>query len=236
MAPQRDVVPAEKPAAVAGKPPPPIAVVGVHGISPIQQYAFQDQFATGLLAYLNARDDRNLGIEYVERRCGTDRRTKIVPHVPERRKRHDRRSMIPDRRTAPRPAKPPQPDRRRVRNRWIATPYWPRVSKRAEDPVLKPSALRLHLRAEDNYTQPATQVYDVYEGYWSPLSKGKSKLASLMLWLLRCTFLATSSTARLPATWESSRGISATCSSRLRSCSACSSEPPSWVRMRGRSS
>ena len=47
--------------AVVAGPPQPIAVVGVHGISPIQQYAFQDQLATGLLAYLNARDDLRLG-------------------------------------------------------------------------------------------------------------------------------------------------------------------------------
>ena len=199
LAPRRDVVHAEVPEAVAGKPPQPIAVVGVHGISPIQQYAFQDQFATGLLAYLNTRDDLRFGVEYVERRCGTDRRITPapVPPGPERRRR-TRRSGA-DRRTAavPRAAG----DRRRAKPRWAGTPYWPRVSKRTEDPVLKPSALRLHLRTELNHTEPTTQVYDVYEGYWSPLSKGKSKLASLMVWLLRCTFLATSSTARLPATW-----------------------------------
>src|SRR5947209_4023945 len=185
--------------AVVAGPPQPIALVGVHGISPSQQYAFQDQLATGLLAYLNARDDLRLGIEYTERRGGEDRRSAAsAPPGPERRSGRDRRSGA-DRRT--RTETRAAGDRRGVHPRWAATPYWPRVSRHTEDPVLKPSALRLHLRTEKDHTQPTTQVYDVYEGYWSPLSKGKTNIVSALLWLLRITFLATSSTARVPATW-----------------------------------
>ncbi len=40
-------------------------------------------------------------------------------------------------------------------------------------------------------------TFDVFEGYWSPLSKGRTNIASLLAWLMRCTFAASSSTARL---------------------------------------
>jgi len=196
-----DVAAPERAADLVAEPPQPIAVVGVHGISPIQQYAFQDQLATGLLAYLNTRDDLRYGVRYEERRSGTDRRsdTPSAPPVPDRRSGKERRSSN-DRRSKTQP--PPIPERRRLQQRWVATPYWPRVSKPTDEPVLKPSALRLHLRTETDQTRPKAQVYDVFEGYWSPLSKGKIRLPSAMLWLLRCTFLATSSTARIPATWQ----------------------------------
>jgi hypothetical protein len=127
----------------------PIAIVGVHGISPIQQYGFQDQLAMGLLGYLNA----------VETAASSGRK-------------------------------------------WFSTTYWPRVSKKPSHPVLKPSALRLYRDDEKDPETPRGRVYDVYEGYWSPYSKGKTNIASLLTWLLRCTFLATSSTARVPATWK----------------------------------
>jgi hypothetical protein len=197
----REVAAPERPAGLIAEPPQPIAVVGVHGISPIQQYAFQDQFATGLLAYLNARDDLRYGAQYEERRDSNDRRSATpseAPPVPDRRTGKERRSGS-ERRAR---TETVTPDRRRVKQRWFATPYWPRVSRHTDDPVLKPSALRLHQATEEHYERPTTQVYDVYEGYWSPLSKGKTQLASAMLWLLRCTFLATSSTARIPATWR----------------------------------
>jgi hypothetical protein len=136
-------------ATVAGAiPPRPIAIVGVHGISPIQQYGFQDQLATGLLGYLNALEQ-----------AGASRRT------------------------------------------WIATPYWPRETNDEKSPVLKPSALRLHCDDEPDPENPRGRVYDVYEGYWSPYSKGKTNIAKLLAWLLNCTFLATSSTAKIPASW-----------------------------------
>ena len=134
-------------AAAPAAKPPPVAVVGVHGISPIQQYSFQDQLASGLLSYLNA----------LEQAGGS-------AHA------------------------------------WLSAPYWPRVAKSSGDPVLKPSALRLYRDDEKTPDDPSSQVYDVYEGYWSPYSKGKTNIASLLRWLLTITFLATSSTANIPAT------------------------------------
>jgi hypothetical protein len=127
----------------------PVAVVGVHGISPLQQYAFQDQLAIGLLGYLNAVEAvAGSGVE------------------------------------------------------WIATPHWPHVAAGTQDAELKPSALRLHRRDEPDPERPTSRVYDVYEGYWSPFSKDKANIASLLSWLLGCTFLATSSTARIPGNWR----------------------------------
>src|ERR1700736_3711175 len=64
-----------EPERLAGKraaPPQPIAIVAVHGISPIQQYAFQDQFATGLQSYLNA----------VEQSAGSERRWRMTTSWP----------------------------------------------------------------------------------------------------------------------------------------------------------
>lgn len=127
----------------------PVAVIGVHGISPIQQYAFGDQLANALLGYLNA-------VETVAK---------------------SRRS-------------------------WSATTYWPAVEPHASPDALRPTALRLYRDDEPNPDDPVTQVYDVYEGYWSPFSKGKSGVLTLLRWLLNSTFLATSSTARIPAAWR----------------------------------
>jgi hypothetical protein len=197
----------------AAKTARPIAIVGVHGISPIQQFAFQDQLATGLLAYLNAHDRRTSadrrsptsGADPAdESRSGTDRRT-----PQDRRSGAERRTGKPRvpwyRRIFGARAAPEHRAVQRRIQRWTATPYWPRVSKRTEDPVLKPSALRLHLKAEAKPSEPTTQVYDVYEGYWSPFSKGKTNIASLGRWLLRCLFLANSATAQVPATREKLR-------------------------------
>lgn len=146
-APAASNVPAETPP--EPQPAQPVAVVGVHGISPIQQYAFQDQLATGMLSYLNAQE--------------TARASGLT---------------------------------------WSTMVYWPRIHTRAGDPVLKPSALRLYRSDEPDPETPRTRVYDVYEGYWSPYSKGKTSIASALRWLLNATFLATSSTAKIPASWR----------------------------------
>jgi hypothetical protein len=81
---------------------------------------------------------------------------------------------------------------------WKSMVYWPRTRNRDGAPVLKPSALRLY-RDEKQPDAPTTRVYDVYEGYWSPLSKNKTNVVSMLRWLLSATFLATSSTARILA-------------------------------------
>ncbi|HEY4442513.1 MAG TPA: hypothetical protein VGN14_18810 [Candidatus Elarobacter sp.] len=127
----------------------PVAIVGVHGISPIQQYGFQDQLATGLLGYLNAVETAaKSGVE------------------------------------------------------WVASPHWPQVGAGTKDAQLAPSALRLHRRDEPNPERPRSRVYDVFEGYWSPYTKDKTNIVSLLTWLLQATFLGTSSTARIPGNWR----------------------------------
>jgi len=122
-----------------------IAVFAIHGISPIQRYAFQDQVASAIQSYLNAQ----------EQLAG---------------------SLLS----------------------WRPVVHWPTVGQSGAD-VLRPSALRI-CRSDDDAENPRNATYDVYEGYWSPLSKGKTNIASAVRWLLNSTFLATSSTANLPCT------------------------------------
>jgi hypothetical protein len=124
-----------------------IAIFAVHGISPIQRYAFQDQVATAFQCYLNAQE-----------------------------------SAVPKR-------------------TWDAIVHWPKVANEgpgASDSV-RPSSLRIY-RSDDNPDAPTGKVYDVYEGYWSPYSKGKTNISSALRWLLNATFLGTSSTANIPCT------------------------------------
>jgi hypothetical protein len=141
------------------------AVFVVHGISPIQRYAMQDQYADGLLGYLNA----------CETSAGSGKT-------------------------------------------WTSSIYWP---KAPSDKELQPSAISIHLdgapaaaaaralgtaapsalpplasAVEDEAEGP---TLDVYEGYWSPYTKNKTNITSLLTWLLNATFLATSSTSQLPA-------------------------------------
>jgi pimeloyl-ACP methyl ester carboxylesterase len=81
---------------------------------------------------------------------------------------------------------------------WKAAVYWPRVSaKNIAAP--QPSALRLY--RGDSPDEPQGVLYDVYEGYWSPLSKGRTTFASALNWIFTSTFLGTNSTARIPCTW-----------------------------------
>ena len=128
------------------------AIFAVHGVSPIQRYAFQDQVATALEAYLNAQEPEDSSVS------------------------------------------------------WQSIVYWPECT--TGDPVdiegVRPSALRVY-RSGDNPNDPKGRVYDVYEGYWSPLSKGKTNIASALRWLLNGTFLGTSSTATLPCTFPKLR-------------------------------
>jgi len=124
------------------------AIFAIHGISPKQRYAFQDQVALALQGYLNAVEQlRHSGLK------------------------------------------------------WCAIVHWPFVLKGSGSQSIRPSALRIY-RNDDNPDDPKRVVYDVYEGYWSPLSKGKTTIASALQWIFRSTFLATSSTANVPCSRE----------------------------------
>ena len=122
-----------------------VAVFAIHGISPIQRYAFQDQVALALQSYLNASQPANSTIS------------------------------------------------------WKSIVHWPTVATDSSDEgiAVRPSALRLY-QSNDDPDEPQHRVYDIYEGYWSPLSKGKTNIASAAKWLLNATFLANSSTANVP--------------------------------------
>lgn len=122
-----------------------VAVFAIHGISPIQRYAFQDQVALALQSYLNASEPADSTVN------------------------------------------------------WKSIVHWPNVAADGGDSgvAVRPSALRLY-QSNDDPNQPQHRVYDVYEGYWSPLSKGKANVASAAKWLLNATFLGNSSTANVP--------------------------------------
>lgn len=124
------------------------AIFAVHGVSPIQRYAFQDQVAAALQGYLNAQEGQQPKL------C------------------------------------------------WKSVVYWPECSKDGPADVegVRPTALRVYRSDEDDPLKPKGRIYDVYEGYWSPLSKGKTNIASAVRWLLNATFLGTSSTASIPCT------------------------------------
>lgn len=83
---------------------------------------------------------------------------------------------------------------------WDIVVHWPRIAAPDEETV-KPSALRLY-RNDDSPTNPNGTTYDVYEGYWSPLSKGRTNFRSALKWLFNSTFLGTSSTAAIPGSWQ----------------------------------
>ncbi|MGA8795796.1 MAG: hypothetical protein WB526_01855 [Candidatus Cybelea sp.] len=141
---RRNAAPDESVRTIAASTARRVAVFAIHGISPIQQYAFQDQVALALQSYLN--------------------------------------SQLPSGSTFT----------------WLSIVHWPQVaSQSADGATVRPTALRLY-RSDDKPEEPNHRVYDVYEGYWSPLSKGKTTIASALRWLLNGTFLGTSSTAAIP--------------------------------------
>ena len=86
---------------------------------------------------------------------------------------------------------------------WNAVVHWPHVAAQDGEAV-RPSALRIY-RADLGADHPDGITYDVYEGYWSPLSKGRTNFASALRWLFNSTFLATSSTANIPCEWKKLR-------------------------------
>lgn len=147
---------AKRIAAPAAREAPPVAppsklnaVFAIHGISPTQRYAFQDQVAVAFQSYLNAQEQvTGSGFS------------------------------------------------------WDAVVHWPRVGSGAAPASVRPSALRIYRSDENDPENPAGTIYDIYEGYWSPLSKGKTNIASALRWLLNSTFLASSSTASIPCDRE----------------------------------
>src|SRR5215469_17821047 len=112
------------------------AIFAIHGISPIQRYAFQDAVANSIECYLNAGEDR------------------------------DPDDTIPN------------------SKKWKTVVHWPNIPVDAQAEVVRPSALRIYQGKDPD---KCANVFDVYEGYWSPLSKGKTTPASALNWLLAST-------------------------------------------------
>jgi hypothetical protein len=156
------------------------AVVIVHGISPIQRYSIQDQYADGLLGYLNA----------CETVASTGRTWTSSIYWPESKSVSDLRP------SAIRIHLEPSPP-----NGASTTQVPPTDGPDPGDLPQLPLAPLTPI-GEHTSTQIDGASFDVFEGYWSPYTKHKTNIASLLTWLLNATFLATSSTARLPATWR----------------------------------
>ncbi len=119
------------------------AIFVIHGISPIQRYAIQDQFADGLFAFLSAQGGA-----------------------------------------------------------WKRATHWPPNSANSD---ITPSAIRIYDATDGAGPETSPSAHDIYEGYWSPLSKGKTSFISALQWLFNMTFLASSSTADLPCNWNKLR-------------------------------
>jgi hypothetical protein len=116
------------------------AILMIHGISPIQRYAIQDQFADGLFAFLGAQGGN-----------------------------------------------------------WARAIHWPNNGATSD---ITPSAIRIYDATGGAGPETSPVAHDIYEGYWSPLSKGKTSIASVLQWLVKITFLANSSTADVPGNWK----------------------------------
>jgi pimeloyl-ACP methyl ester carboxylesterase/preprotein translocase subunit SecG len=149
-----------------------IAIFSIHGISPIQRYGFQDQVGIGWRGFLES---------------WTGRRWSATVVWPE-----------PAARQAPSIGFVPSALRIKaepLRDSSTSSPA-PRVvfGAPSEDADTNDEA-----ETDESAPGPVEEaVFDVFEGYWSPLSKGRTNIASLLAWLMRCTFAASSSTATLP--------------------------------------
>lgn len=73
--------------------------------------------------------------------------------------------------------------------------FYPTINQKPGAAQAYASALRVHQLADGN----EKTVFDVYEGYWSPIDKNHTTVRSMLSWMLKCTFVPLSTAARLPA-------------------------------------
>lgn len=75
------------------------------------------------------------------------------------------------------------------------------------------SVTRVH-EANDPADDPQRDCYDVIEGYWSPLDKGKTTASSVIAWILRSVFIPLNTAARYIASRDKKASISSTSAAR----------------------
>ncbi len=77
---------------------------------------------------------------------------------------------------------------------WTQRVFYPTVNQKPGAAQSYASALRVSRDDLDTGT-----VFDVYEGYWSPIDKGHTSLAAVLSWILKTIFVPLSTSARLPS-------------------------------------
>lgn len=85
--------------------------------------------------------------------------------------------------------------------RWVVDVVNPvgSLPRGADEP--QPTISRVH-RTGDVAGNPSQDYFDVIEGYWSPIDKGKTNWLSVVTWLLRTVFVPLNTTAKYHASWQ----------------------------------
>lgn len=84
--------------------------------------------------------------------------------------------------------------------KWKSSILWPAITRDECGPEdVHASALRICAEYDDP-ANPTKPVFDIYEGYWSPIDKNQTNVASVLTWLLRSLFQPLNGYAKLWAT------------------------------------
>lgn len=81
---------------------------------------------------------------------------------------------------------------------WNCDVFFPTLNQQPGAAQAFASALRIY-QGSDKENPPHT-VFDIYEGYWSPIDKNRTGAGSVVSWIFKSTFIPLSTNARLPAT------------------------------------
>jgi len=81
---------------------------------------------------------------------------------------------------------------------WKTLVQLPSVEQNSPVDDIPPSFVRIH-KSPDNHVTPPEPIIDVYEGYWSPIDKNKTKAFSVVNWMLHNLFVPANTAARVYA-------------------------------------
>lgn len=71
--------------------------------------------------------------------------------------------------------------------RWTTGVMWPAVRSGVDPTAVRATALRIY-EDGDNLESPQNNVYDIFEGYWSPIDKNQTSVPRVLMWLLHSLF------------------------------------------------